>query len=176
MTSTKQRRSNYWIKKSFQSRFSLRFAILILLEAALIAFFFFYISKGTLTTGYEGTEVRIENTARYFMGAFAMISMIVAVAMGMVAMLVFIFFSHRVAGPVYHIQKSLWEMTNGNLTYRIRLRKKDELTEVADDVNRTAQFLERKISQMKREIGDGKKTDAETMKRLKEMVDSFKTS
>ena len=176
MTSPKHRRSNYWIKKSFQSRFSLRFAVLILAEAALISFLFFYISKGTLTTGYEAAGVRMENTARYFMGAFAMISMIVAVAMAMVGMLVFIFFSHRVAGPVYHIQKSLWELAQGNLTYRIRLRKRDELAEVAEDVNRAAQFMERKISQLKREIGDGKKTDAETMKRLKEMVDSFKTS
>ncbi len=175
MTSSKHRRSNYWIKKSFQSRFSLRFAVLILVEAALISVLFFFISRGTLTTGYHGSEVRVENTAYFFMTAFLMISAIAAVAMALVAMLVFIFFSHRIAGPVYHIQKSLGKIMEGNLTYRVRLRRKDELTDLAEDVNKTAQFLEKKISQMKREISS-RKPDGETLKNLKEIVDSFKTS
>ena len=43
------RRRNYFIKKHFQTKFALRFAVLILVEAALIAALFFLIARGTVT-------------------------------------------------------------------------------------------------------------------------------
>lgn len=44
-------------------------------------------------------------------------------------------FSHKIAGPVYRIEKSLYEISNGNLTLKIKLRNGDELWGLADIIN-----------------------------------------
>lgn len=43
--------------------------------------------------------------------------------------------SHRVAGPIYRIRKSMEAVTKGNMDVRIRLRDHDKLVEVADAFN-----------------------------------------
>ena len=44
-------------------------------------------------------------------------------------------FSHRIAGPVYRISKTLEEITKGNLGLKIKLREGDELVDLADMIN-----------------------------------------
>ena len=56
----------------------------------------------------------------------------------LVSPLVFILallFSHRIAGPVYRIEKTLEEIAKGNLGLKIRLREGDELVDLADMIN-----------------------------------------
>ena len=187
MTNKPYRRRNYFIKKSFQTRFTLRFALLIALQAALIAFLFFYFAKGTLTTGYDGSQLRIEKTASFFYQSFALIVLAVGLAVGWVAMLVFIFYSHRIAGPLFRFQKSLQEVSAGDLTGRIHLRKKDQLRDMGDSINLMTGSLDRRIAQIKREIetaskqaASGKPEDLQRLRdcleRLKETAGYFKTS
>ena len=42
---------------------------------------------------------------------------------------------HKVAGPLFHFQKSMKTVAEGNLTHRIYLRRNDQLHEVADSIN-----------------------------------------
>jgi len=46
-----------------------------------------------------------------------------------------IFISHKVAGPIYRIKRSLVEIAEGNINLTVRLRKRDELHDLADCVN-----------------------------------------
>ncbi len=50
-------------------------------------------------------------------------------------------FSHRIAGPIYRIEKSLGEVAKGNLALKIRLRKGDELQDLAAVINSTIENL-----------------------------------
>ena len=172
------RRKNYFIKKSFQTRFSLRFVLLILLEALLIAGLFFYVSKGTLTTGYSGAELKIEKTASFFCVSFIFILLIVGIAVGLAGTLVLIFYSHRIAGPLFRFQKSLQEISSGDLTKRIRLRQKDQLGDLGESINLMAESINQRIGQLKKEMGVISKRGPlkDSLERLKEIVDSFKTS
>ena len=172
------RRKNYFIKKSFQAKFSLRFVALIILEALLIGALFFYIAKGTLATGYSGTELKIEKTSLFFYVSFLLITLISSIAVGLAGMLVFIFYSHRIAGPLFRFQRSLEEISDGNLTGRIRLRHKDQLGDLGESINQMAESMDRKIGRLKREIHAASEHGApkESLARLKEIADSFKTS
>ena len=52
--------------------------------------------------------------------------------------LIFIFgllFSHKIAGPVYRIEKTLGDISKGNLGLKIRLRDGDELVDLAYTIN-----------------------------------------
>lgn len=46
-----------------------------------------------------------------------------------------IFFTHKIAGPVYRFKRVLQEVASGNLGVSITLRKRDELKDLADDLN-----------------------------------------
>ncbi len=177
MKNRSYRRKNYFIKRSFQTKFSLRFALLILLEALLITALFWYVSKGTLTTGYSGGELKIEKTASFFYVSFVLILMIASIAVGMVGMLVFIFYSHRIAGPLFRFQKTLQELASGDLTGRIRLRQKDQLVDLGDSINLAAGTLDKQIGRLKKEIETASQHgNKDSLARLKELADSFKTS
>ncbi|OIO37804.1 MAG: hypothetical protein AUJ71_04445 [Candidatus Omnitrophica bacterium CG1_02_49_16] len=177
MKNKSYRRRNYFIKKSFQTRFSLRFVLLIMLEALLIAGLFWHVAKGTLTTGYSGTELRIEKTASFFYVSFVLILLIASLAIGLVGMLVFIFYSHRIAGPLFRFQRSLQEISGGDLTGRIRLRQKDQLGELGESINLMTKSMDQQIGKLKKEIETAsQRTGKESLARLKETADFFKTS
>ncbi len=50
--------------------------------------------------------------------------------------------SHRIAGPIYSIKKFLKKVSEGNYSNRLRLRKKDEMQDVAEALNRLVEKLE----------------------------------
>lgn len=53
--------------------------------------------------------------------------------------------SHRIAGPLYHLEKSMELVAeSGDLTQRVRLRQADELQHVADSFNEMLESLQRR--------------------------------
>jgi methyl-accepting chemotaxis protein len=55
--------------------------------------------------------------------------------------LVALYLSHKIAGPVYRIERYLTDMAAGRLTAHIKLRKGDELVSVADKINELTDSL-----------------------------------
>lgn len=62
-------------------------------------------------------------------------------------------FSHRIAGPMYRLQKTLETATEGDYSVRAKLRTNDFLVEVADSLNEFLAHLELEAGGM--EFGDG---------------------
>jgi len=54
--------------------------------------------------------------------------------------------SHRLAGPIYRLEKDLQEIAKGNFSIRIRFRKKDELKSIAEGINRILDEMERRLA------------------------------
>ncbi|TAL11172.1 MAG: methyl-accepting chemotaxis protein [Nitrospirae bacterium] len=54
-----------------------------------------------------------------------------------------IYLTHRVAGPLFRVEHAAREMIRGNLALRIRLRKGDELQELAGLINEALTNLDR---------------------------------
>ena len=55
--------------------------------------------------------------------------------------------SNRVAGPSYRVRKTLEAVRAGDLSVRVNLREQDLLCEMADELNRTLEVLQRRIEQ-----------------------------
>ncbi len=56
-----------------------------------------------------------------------------------------LFYSHRLAGPVYRIEQHIKEMMLGNFDNKLVFRKKDEFKQLADMINK----LQEKIKELK---------------------------
>src|SRR3989304_4387619 len=83
------RRRNYFIKKKFQVNFTVKFLIIILIEAFLAAGLFLYLSKGTLTTGYLGSELRIARTYDFFLPMLLLSNLIIVGISAVIGIAVF---------------------------------------------------------------------------------------
>src|SRR5262245_46697698 len=80
-------------------------------------------------------EAQSSNAALPSLGLLTMSQFVFVVATGTAAVLEALRYSHRVVGPAMRITRSLRRIRDGGLDARITLRKGDELTEVADEVN-----------------------------------------
>lgn len=82
-------------------------------------------------------------------------------------------FSHRIAGPMYHINRVLREVQRGNAGSRIHLRKDDFLKELAADVNDFLEWLETAAPELKVASPEegGEPLEAEAVQEGTEKVD-----
>lgn len=147
-------RKNYLINKKFQFNFLLKFVALLATEAFLIMGLVLFYSNDTITAGYLNSTLRIENTPDFFFFSLALMILIVAVGIGTAGMLIFIFFSHRIAGPLYRFETILKELSEGNLSVRMDLRKTDQFSELKDAVNLTAASLDNRVGKIKNALSE----------------------
>lgn len=166
-------RKNYFIKKSFQSKFIALFVLLLFVEALLIAGLFMYMSGETLTTGYSGTHFVIEKTSTFFVVSFTIIIFVVATAMTIAGISLFIFLSHRIAGPLYRFEETLKDICGGDLTVRINLRKNDQLKTLQSTFNEAVEKINSQIREVKSDLNEA---DGLAVARAKEKLSFFKTS
>lgn len=77
-----------------------------------------------------------------------------------------IFLTHRLAGPLYRLEKCAKELSEGNLSIRIRLRKRDELQELARLLDETVVNLDQAMGELRnREI-----TSQTALRRLADLL------
>jgi nitrogen fixation/metabolism regulation signal transduction histidine kinase len=57
--------------------------------------------------------------------------------------------SHRVAGPIYRLKKSMKQVEDGDRNVRIHLRQRDQLTDVAERFNRMVDAVEERERKLK---------------------------
>ncbi|RKY40947.1 MAG: hypothetical protein DRP85_07545 [Candidatus Makaraimicrobium thalassicum] len=146
------RRRNYFIKRRFQASFFIKFAVLLFLEAVLIAALFMFIARGTLTTAYHGTELTIQKTGAYFFLNFILITVIVGIGIGIAGAVVFMYLTHRLGGPLYKFEKTLEEAAGGDIAQRMHLRNTDQLLDLRDRLNTFLEGIDVRISRVKRDV------------------------
>ena len=149
------KRRNYFIKKDFQSLFALRFIGLIAIQAFLIAVLLMLVARGTLTTSYRGTQLQIQKTSMFFSGSFLIIALVTAAAIGISGIVIFIYLSHRLAGPLYKFERTINDIGNGDVSFRVKLRKTDQFKDMQQPLNKLLNNTDQKISQLKKDIDNG---------------------
>ena len=127
-----QKRRNYFIEKRFQLKYSILTMLLLLAYSFLFVIIIF--APYILTLYLDYPLVEKTEAAR----AILLLHAKVWPGIGIVILLfgiVSIYVSHKVAGPIYRLKKTLAEVTSGNLNVTVKLRKWDDLKDLADHVN-----------------------------------------
>ncbi|MBK8574552.1 MAG: methyl-accepting chemotaxis protein [Elusimicrobia bacterium] len=130
-------RRRYFVNRSLQGRM-----VLAMVGAAVLSFVFvlvdYYFSFGR-NAGWGLDMLEVFLVAQ----KLPLIQLVVFV---FVIVLMTVYLSHRVAGPLVNLEKSLLRVENGDLTTRVQLRPRDELKDVRDAFNRALSSLHRKVS------------------------------
>jgi methyl-accepting chemotaxis protein len=142
-------RRNYFINRKFQLEFSLRFLLIIAAASIAVMLLFFYNSRGTLTAGYTGSEVKLLQTGAYFLPSLILSTVVIVIFSCITGAFALILISHRLAGPLFRFQATLDELSTGNLTRRFILRDKDQFNDLADRINALAAVMDVKMGDIK---------------------------
>lgn len=143
------RRRNYFINRDFQVRFTIKFLIVIVIEAILAIGLFLYLSRGTLTTGFIGSDFRIARTSEFFLPTLLVSNLIIIGITAIIGIAVMVYMSHRIAGPLYRFEKILTDIGKGDLTQRFKLRDKDQLSELSESITELTTTMDKRISDIK---------------------------
>lgn len=187
MDAQKNRRKNYFIKRDFQKKFILRFCALVIMGSAISGIFLLLVSRGSVTTAFVNSRLSIVSTVDYILPGLLGSSLVTIILISIATAIVIMYLSHRIAGPLFKVEKSAREIGAGDLALRIRLRSTDEMAKLADCFNEMTENLNIHLSEIKAEsrrlgseINDLKVQDAleklrEKKKELDKAIDYFKT-
>lgn len=146
------RRKNYFIKKEFQSKFILKFCGLVALTALISAFLVYGFLRNSATTVFENSRLVIKSSTEFIMPGLILSSLVSIALVGIATIIVVLFISHRIAGPLYKMEDSLEKMGECDLSFDISFRKGDEARVLSDIFNVTRRKLNGIISDIKREL------------------------
>jgi len=124
------RRRTYLIKKRMQLKTTIR-VIFVVIFFSLFVGFEVYITIWPAVSGFLPKDMMSFVQQRIFFRAiFFLLPFIFVIAASSILL------SHRVAGPLYRIELTLDKLIQGQDVEYIRLRKNDELKELAEKINR----------------------------------------
>ncbi len=134
------RRSHYIIKKEFQLKYVGLIVAVMLLSALISGYTIYYNSwvllGSKLANVYpQGMLVQIFRSVNTRLFIAMIFVTMLSVGIGIIA-------SHRIAGPVFRMIRFLGNVTAGDYSQRIHLRKKDDLKDLAEAINKLVDKLE----------------------------------
>ncbi len=143
-------RRKFLIKKGFQLRYiGVIFALVLL--ASIVSGYTVFITGWTLlgeklaSVYPQGRLIQVFRTANL---ALVRNLLFVSPLIFMLGLL----FSHKIAGPLYRIEKSIYEISKGNLALKIKLREGDEFGGLADIINNMTENLNKSMALSKKSV------------------------
>lgn len=173
------RRRNYFIDKKFQSQFILNFCLIILCASLLIGTCMYALNKETTTVAFENLRVVVKTTADFILPITIQVLVVVTIVAALTAIVMALFTSHRIAGPLFNIKREIGKMRAGNLASKIRIRTTDQLQALAKECDGLREMVHDSLSMAKDKLKEidvalEKTADSDEKKRIKEAIDAIR--
>ena len=183
---SQDRRKHYFINKKFQLAFILKFCAIVIIGSFISIGLIYAISKGTVTTSFENSRLVIKSTSDFILPGVLMISAVIVLCASIATVFVTLYTSHKIAGPLYRLEKDIEEVTAGNLNKTFHLREQDEIQALSLSLEKMSTSLREKIQSAKKTLDELEKDlrkdnaqltpESETrINSLKALLDQFKT-
>jgi len=153
-TNIRQKRRVHIVKMKFQRDFILKFCAIIIISALIIAGIVYALSTSSTTAVFQNSRLVLKSTADFMLPLLILSSIVAIIAMGALTIIFTLIISHRIAGPLYRLEKDIAEVNNGNLNMEIRVRKDDELQDLAKSLNQMLKIIHNTVSVVNKEIID----------------------
>jgi methyl-accepting chemotaxis protein len=149
-----KRRQTY-IKKDFQTRFIVKFVLILVAGGLLSVGLTFLNTQDSLTAVYANSRLTIQNTSLAIMPSVVFTTLITTLALGVVVIVVTLLVSHKIAGPMFRFEKDINRIAQGDLESRIHIRKGDQFQEMAMALNRMVESIAGRLKTV-RDMADDK--------------------
>jgi len=146
MSEKRYKRKNYFIKKNFQGKLILGYFLFMVVGCLIFMLALSYLVSDSMTVVYSNNDLQIGQTPFMLFKQLIAANWVVIVLGAAMVVVIATRITHRVAGPMFNLERSLDFMISGRLDNVIHLRKKDEGKELAAKIN---QFNAELSSEMK---------------------------
>ncbi len=135
MSNTGYKRKKYFIKKNFQGKLILGYFLFMVVGCLIFMLALSYLVSDSMTVVYSNNELQIGQTPFMLFKQLIAAHWVVIVLGAAMVVVIATRITHRVAGPMFNLERSLDYMIDGRLDNVIYLRKKDEGKELAAKIN-----------------------------------------
>lgn len=155
----------YLIEKRFQFAFILKFCALVAAGGLLTIAILYFLALQSATVSFVNSRVVVKTTADFILPVLIQTVVITMIFVSIAVIAVTLFVSHKIAGPLYRLRKTMKEIEAGDFSGDFRIRHLDQLQELANSFNgmvtkmrQEVASLKGSVSQLKEkldEIGEG---------------------
>ena len=146
------KRKIHFIDKPFQSKFILKFCALVALGGLLtIGILYLWAGKST-TVAIVNSRVEVRTTADFMLPILIQTVIIVSIIVSLATIVVALFVSHKIAGPLYRLKNTMEKLEQGNFAEDFHIRSNDQLQDIAGSFNNMIKKIREVIKNLKRDI------------------------
>lgn len=166
------------IKKSFSLLFQLQYcAVMVVVSGAASFLLYLYLNRNLSGNYLDSlrTLQHIDQGLPFYLAIFFLLQILFVLALTVVINL---FVSHKIAGPVFRYEDSLNRLLEGDLRSEFRTRQNDQLKPIVTALNKVLEreqhiFVQARDiqSQLERQLGDNARGEVQ----LKAVCDSVKS-
>lgn len=135
MSNSRYKRKQYFIKKNFQGKLILGYFLFMVVGCLIFVLALSYLAADSMTVVYSNNDLQIGQTPLMLFKQLILAHWFVIVIGAAMVVVIATRITHRVAGPMFNLERSLDFMIDGTLDNVIYLRKKDAGQELAVKIN-----------------------------------------
>ncbi len=136
-----------FVDLGFKLRFMLIFCLITLTAVFISCALFYFLTYRQLSNIYgEAFFTLLSVKKAVFPLLFASIQSMILLALVSLAIAVLsLFFSHKIAGPLYRFEKSMETIASGDLTHVGRLRAGDQVQGLMESINKSTRAMNHRV-------------------------------
>ena len=146
------KRKQFFIDPSFQAKFILKFCLIVIVSSVLIGGAIFLFTRGSTTVAIENTKVFVKPTSDFIRPILILVLALVTFLGALAVLILTLFVSHRIAGPVYRLRREIDALREGDLVRNFKIREHDQLQALSDSLNLMASTLRSKQIELKNSV------------------------
>ncbi len=171
-------RRKYFLPDSSQPRLLLGIELIFFILLVISGFIFYLVANQDLTASYYQAHLKINNLRNILLPTLIALNLAGLIVGAVLAL----FFTHRIAGPLYRLSRIMRNIGTGNLDHVIKFRKGDEMKEMERATETMLLGLNQRIQTIKKRsdhLEELAKTDAaptalrEEISRLQQALSDF---
>jgi methyl-accepting chemotaxis protein len=159
-------RKAVFIDKRFQGEFILKFLLLLLVGTAVFVAAAYLILNRRLEETYYSAHYAIKSTGEVLLPTLLTLSGVFIVVLGAAAIIITLYVSHHIAGPLFAIRRYLETIARGDLDFEPKLRLKDQTTPLADSLTVALETLNARLVSLHHSAQAMRETSAKLSSRL----------
>lgn len=181
MEKSRTKRRKYMIDSRFQVSFAMKFFLIVVIASLVMGFFVILLTRDFTTVTIENTQVLVKRTQDFIFPVLLETFIIVNIFSTIAVLALALITSHRISGPLYRIKNEIELLKKGNLNANFRIRKKDELQDLANSLSELTNalrdkdsLLNEKVSQLKSVLRDSFDDKAAINAKIREIENILK--
>lgn len=174
------KRKSRFTKAKFQQKFIVTFCALVIAGSLLAGILIYAMTRSTVTTAFVNSRLEMKTTADFILPAVVMSGAVVMISVGLGTIILTLYTSNRIAGPLKRMEREIKDITGGNLKKRFSVRELDEIKSLSNELDEMALQLKSNVQDIKDAVNELEKsrTDkeaGENMAKLKAVLSKFST-